>query len=618
MADKKSHLFLITFGPVQSFISNARKTKDLYASSRMLSVLTKAGMQAINDQELFKKNPQDIKIIFPADIHSNSLPNRILAKFSLEESKRTELAKAISEAIKNKLKTLATEALKKAKQSIENPPKGFWEQIAQHLSIHWVFEPVSSDYTQTYHNLEAQLASIKNTAMFEQYRYHEDYLGEQGKKCSLDGENNALFFGTPDSESKQKSIKKWNGGAFFLNDDEVKVYPTEGLSAISLTKRFYQEQGFPSTAKIALMQDMTKAEENTALADKIDVFRKFFRKKDFDEQLFYEENLNATYLEKHGIEVSNAKLSNIQEAYHGISSHLKTKYYALTIFDGDSMGKWLRGTKLKKDTDLAVFHTKFSEILSDFAKQAQGILSEVKHNGKTVYAGGDDFLGFINLHHLFEVMSELRTEFNKQVNSQLQKYAEQGENLTFSAGIMIAHYKTPLSEVLKKAREVEQTAKKLGDRNAFAIAVMKHSGELQECVFKWDTDASAPSASGNWQAVETIFSMLKDELFSNKFITNLSTELYQLAGLELKKLYTVPKEAIFTEMKRLLKRALIDKTQADKIHTLYAALVTLFESAEFLEEAEEKRVKNPGNRKMKSIENFIHALHIADFIHRKI
>ena len=28
-----------------------------------------------------------------------------------------------------------------------------------------------------------------------------------------------------------------------------------------------------------------------------------------------------------------------------------------------------------------------------------------------VYAGGDDFLGFVNLHHLFEVVKELRTQY---------------------------------------------------------------------------------------------------------------------------------------------------------------------------------------------------------------
>mgnify|MGYP001073991910 CR=1 FL=1 len=52
-------------------------------------------------------------------------------------------------------------------------------------------------------------------------------------------------------------------------------------------------------------------------------------------------------------------------------------------------------------------HQKISSLLAGYAKLATEFV-EHNHYGKTVYAGGDDFLGFINLNHVFKVMEDLR------------------------------------------------------------------------------------------------------------------------------------------------------------------------------------------------------------------
>ncbi len=60
-----------------------------------------------------------------------------------------------------------------------------------------------------------------------------------------------------------------------------------------------------------------------------------------------------------------------------------------------------------------------------------------------------------------------------------------GKNATASCGVAIAHYKAPLRMVLLKAQQMEKKAKNLDGKDAFAICLMKHSGEEREAVSKW-------------------------------------------------------------------------------------------------------------------------------------
>ncbi len=202
-------------------------------------------------------------------------------------------------------------------------------------------------------------------------------------------------------------------------------------------------------------------------------------------------------------------------------------------------------------------------------------------------------------------MERLREKFDK-LNQELQQYIKDGEALTFSAGIVIAHYKTPLSEVLKTVRKVEKKAKEEGERNAFCITAMRHSGEIQEAVFKWDKDEKESVKVANWSALQHISEQLSGGVFSNKFISNLTVELYQLAGQGLKNLGEVQEQAISTEIKRLCKRALIkrEKREVNQKH-----IEELSEQIELLSQN--------SFGKSRGIQNFIHSLHIADFISRK-
>ena len=75
---KNNYLFLFSISPVQSFISQARKTKDLDAGSKLLSEFVKKQI------EFLKNKKSGVEVIFPNDTTSDSLPNRFVAKINVE------------------------------------------------------------------------------------------------------------------------------------------------------------------------------------------------------------------------------------------------------------------------------------------------------------------------------------------------------------------------------------------------------------------------------------------------------------------------------------------------------------------------------------------------------
>jgi CRISPR-associated protein Cmr2 len=630
-----NYLFLFTIGPVQSFIAQARKTQDLYAGSQLLSRLCKtAAKKAENDYHA--------EIIFPnIDQNPDSVPNRFIAEIKTEDIGK--IGKEIEDSVKG-------EFLDIANQNRKGNPTNFDVQIENFLEVYWVALPYEKDkYADKYEKIERLLGAVKNVRAFSQ-------LPEEGRKCSLCGERNALFYNTTSyqppafiqrkyqvtdqlirylkdvDESTLSKLKELENDVFYgyhefmafletkLETDEVNrlaipiakfksfeidavnlntwhLADKEGLCAVCFTKRFYATQGdsFPSTAKVALMNSIPEKE---------------FKAFKYDAQLFYDENFTDTYFEKHGISESVEEVEKQRDKILGkykLKASSLPKYYAIIAFDGDSMGKWLSGDKIKENADLKEFHKNLSESLGKFAEEAQKILIEPK--GRTVYAGGEDFIGFINLNHLFNVMKKLREQFKEMVNEEVKSYFKnEDDEMTFSAGIAIAHYKTPLSEVLKWARNMEKEAKEIDDKkNAFAIAVLKRSGEINKTVYKW-------KYGDNWTTclMADIIGKLKKEKdgFSNTFIKNLNLEFVRMKDEEGK--LEDGKDILIAELRRLLRRSCNEKKKG-RTQKKYDEEVGITDLVEKL-----GKVFSAEELKKHSFDNFLSLLNIADFIAREI
>ena len=611
----KRYLFLFTLGPVQSFIAQARKTQDLYAGSFLLSYLIDSTMKKLSPQL------NSGEFIFPHKA-IKSKPNRFIA--TIESDDIAEIGKELKEYVRNEFQQITNNVLGNLDL---DAPDGFESQVKTHLQVNWVALPLAKDdYAGRYKELERYLGAIKNVRNFQQ-------LKETGRKCSLCGERNVLFYRLTDEEKKKGGLKVRQDGllkklyvkekevVFFDPEkerDNLKFQKGEGLCAVCFTKRFTERyfeerleynytKHFPSTAEIAAMEWLSKIPDK----EKRD-YKAFF--KDFDAQLFYEENWEKKYLEKYNYFKDDNSLKKAKQKlkeFYDIKSDKNrdkeldkpSKYYAILRLDGDSMGRWLSGEFLEKKTELKEFHKKLTKELGAYAecvdgeKSENGIIKEPR--GKRVYAGGDDVLAFVNLNHLLPVMKDLRTKFPEFEEFGFE--VKDNKKSSASAGIAIAHYKTPLSEVLKWAKKMEKEAKTIDDRkkaksindgkDAFAIAVLKRSGEIRKTVFKWQY--GTPSVI---DVLDHLIQSLNQKEFSNNFIKSLGLEFRRLMDEEGQ---YKDSDIIKTEMKRVVARScMLDEGRKKR------AVDDLTEKLDML------------YTKSKSLDNFLSALDIADFIER--
>ncbi len=279
------------------------------------------------------------------------------------------------------------------------------------------------------------------------------------------------------------------------------------------TKRCYiinspDNQNFPSTAKVALLDWIEKyIMSDSDLKNKYDDLQK--NNEDFDEQWFFE---YQDYKDKFSDKFYEFLKENIKNA---------KREYVLIHLDIDDLGKKLSELDMQGQKDL-------SNKLAEFAGKIEYIVDK---NGKTIYAGGDDFLGFLNLSSLFNILENIEKEKNI-----LNEF-----NLTFSISLIIAHYRFPLHKVLEYSRNLMKEIKNSFDeKNGMGVIVLKQSGVIAKSIYKKD------------------FQKLLKELVNKKIGANLyfklSREFNYLDEFTFEEML-LQKEMIYSEIKRILKRS---------------------------------------------------------------
>lgn len=538
----KKHLFLLTIGPVQSFISQARKTQDLYAGSRLISDLASLAFQMFQAAV----GNENLELIFPA-FHDKdgkpvlSNPNRFAAVISpnISHKKLSEIGRKVKKDLNASFVRDSLERM----PFLDTASEGVAiKQLESHLEIFWAAKPIDeNEYQRDFIQLESYINSIKN---------FRDWMPnpELGRKCGVDGERNVVVYRKTLAESGSQRIHKLfqreqqNIAVIETNEERnVPVWslePGEGLSAVSYAKRTFEQiaHKFPSTARVCLLNVVHQIKDWDEFIALENEPKQMLRHS--NDHLLFEENINPQLFRKTGLfkndedellsavkktkQLHEALTKRMEEA--GISEGLNTKYYAIMVFDGDQMGKWLSGQFLQNAQQLKAFQIKMRDLLRDYGIWAMNYLDAEK--GKAVYAGGDDFLGFINLNHLYPVLKEMRAQFDLQINQTLQNETKEFRlkektMFSFSAGIAIGHYKQPLGMVLDEAREAEYAAKAAG-KNAFVISLMRHSGGITRSIEHFGT--SEQTLSERLDAMTTVQKQLSKKNFSNKFIHNIIAE----------------------------------------------------------------------------------------------
>jgi class 3 adenylate cyclase len=178
-------------------------------------------------------------------------------------------------------------------------------------------------------------------------------------------------------------------------------------------------------------------------------------------------------------------------------------YWALLTMDGDGMGDFL-----KRVAAAGIETTSVSDVLQGFAAEVPETVA--RHNGRAVYAGGDDVVAMFAVKDALSAADELRQAFAKKFEGwfgglpQIQKQAltssqeDSGGTIaqpadspprlpTLSGAIVYAHHQAPLSQVFASAHELlDRHAKKVPGKNAIALRKLQSGAAALTCAASWD------------------------------------------------------------------------------------------------------------------------------------
>ncbi|MBE3518910.1 MAG: type III-B CRISPR-associated protein Cas10/Cmr2 [Firmicutes bacterium] len=477
-------LVIFHIGPVQEFIATARRSRDLWFGSWMLSELAKAAALKI-----VKINGGDIRcLVFPApagpeDLESEefNVANKIVA---LIKQDPRELADAVYNAILERLHKLRDEAYCQVKGSFARDVAE--KQVDDLIEFYWAASTLTgdSDYDLARKLAEAALSARKLTREFGPVSW-----GRSAPKCSLDGIRESVI---PAKAHATEDERGENHDERLRRDYGVRR--GEHLCGVCLLKRHGRREAkehFLSTSHVAALPllDRLQSKDVPLVKRYIEELKTLGILEDAlgtvqpphpvfgsnDGELLFEQRLREYFPEKEKFAKARQALRSFLKDACGEREPLP--YYALLLADGDYMGKVIDAQKTCEA------HRNLSSCQSRFAREAKKIVE--KHNGSLVYSGGDDVLAFVPLHTVLDCARSLAETFGSLLRDFSVVQDNETITPTLSVGIAIAHHLAPLSDVIQLARDAERAAKSIKGKNALGITLSKRSGADRTVRGRW-------------------------------------------------------------------------------------------------------------------------------------
>lgn len=154
-------------------------------------------------------------------------------------------------------------------------------------------------------------------------------------------------------------------------------------------------------------------------------------------------------------------------------------YYALLAMDGDKLGDFKEKVEKRGGETGPI-----SACLTEFAHAVPGIVEA--HNGRVIFAGGDDVLALLPLVDALPAAETLRKHFAEAFGKASAKAPWPVDPPTLSGGIVYAHHQAPLGRVMAAAQSLlKQWAKTKADRNAIACQKFQRNGPAWTCAAQW-------------------------------------------------------------------------------------------------------------------------------------
>jgi CRISPR-associated protein Cmr2 len=490
------YLVTVSLGPVQSLIGAARRTRDLWAGSWLLSEVSRAAAKVLHDAKpgclIFPalKNPDTALQPLDQPGDEANIANILRAEIVGEEPMvRALCADAKQAAIRHlrHLGDLAREDLKELRE----PP---WQaQIEDILEVFAAWSLImDDDYAGASRNLASTLAARKATrdcgpAMG---------VGDGLLKSSLDGAFETVLPKSPKTGLVRRLALQGN----------------EQLDALGVIKRRAGVVGqFTAYSRLAadswiadlppeLCQRLKAAYAPLVeldLATGVTGNDRLYEALPYDAQLLYDFRLANALSQVKGDPKAEAALKKLQDEVRAVVKLAGSKpvpYAVILQADGDRMGELLdRATTAEQARGI-------SSALHAFATRVRGIVRD--HRGHAIYAGGDDVLALLPLNTAVAAAQALANAFKSDMWSCAEQLKmPQDQAPTLSVGLGIGHLIEPLGTLRERALRAEKLAK--GNhlpaqqrRNALGILLGIRSGGETPWRARWDQEAALSELQG--------------------------------------------------------------------------------------------------------------------------
>jgi CRISPR-associated protein Cmr2 len=513
-----------SLGPVQGFVAQSRRTRDLWSSSFLLSHLAAVAMDVVQSSSPAARFvlPAWDKMTSEANRQHDfgTVPNRFVVDFASADDARSA-AQFAKEKIDGAWRKIADEVWKTFVEPVADPDsqtKAIWDrQVANFWEVSWVIGSVEES--------SQLLAARKNWRM-------TSATVEPGDHCTMMNDRQELS-GMIRSQARVKQDEFWS--ALRSRVGKLDLAEDERLCAIALIKRMFpkvaeqaigrkldqtklDQTSWPSTAYVAAIPWLIEVAKCPQTQDSAEKYAQEVKRlaenslgerqtripklKDLKKQRLTGEflsldgnffqraaisNPRVTPLEKQTDGIEDAAIRReLQRALDELSKKAGSKpsaFYALLLMDGDSMGALIGAARKLESAD---GESLASQALSQFSRGVPDVVGSC--HGVTLYAGGDDVLAMLPLDSALSCAIKLTDSYCVAFKDLFGFAGEEiVKQATISGAIVYAHYHTPLREVLQTAHHLlDDVAKDATGRDSLAVAVFKSSGITAQWSAPWE------------------------------------------------------------------------------------------------------------------------------------
>lgn len=510
MGDKLLHFAI---GPVQGFVAEARKTRDFWAGSFLLSYL--AGQAML---EVIREGGQ---VIIPHVKTNGEITDPLLDALQKVSDGGKVNEGPIVATLPNRFMAripagfdpqLCVRAVEKS-----------WQKIADAVWRNYVV-PVAANGRGTRELWERQVKNFweitwavgEHSALLDHRKNWRSRVlpVEPSDKCTLVGNLQELS-GFIRAREREKQDAFW--AALREKVSGYELDEGERLSAVALIKRLFplvaqeaigwsvhqEARRYPSTPYLAAVMWLPRVitacpEEARQYAARAARLPKTKHRQNPDRFLSLQEalknhpgtrefasldgncffdaalaNPNLWWDNGNYVEANEELRRELREKLRDLVKRVgeaPTPFYALLLMDGDHMGALLRQHEPEK----------VSEALNHFSRQVPEIVHQ--HNGVLVYAGGDDVLALAPLETAIDLAISLRAAYG----ASFAKTSISPEQATISGALIYAHYNTSLAGVIREGhRLLNRVAKEQTGRDSLAVTVWKGAGRILTWAAPW-------------------------------------------------------------------------------------------------------------------------------------